>query len=444
MTKKEQLKAKIASMMNLINTAKAAGRVFTPEEDTQYAALDAEVKALQSAIEAEDKQAQREAELAALNAQYQTPVPTAAAGREQPGGGIVVGKNREEDKPWSSFGEQLMAVRMAAQPGGTIDPRLTTKAAATGASESVQSDGGFLVHQDFSTELLKNAYETGILASKVRKIPITSNSNGLKINGVDESSRANGSRWGGIQSFWENEADEYKATKPKFRQIELNLKKLTGLCYATDELLQDASALASVISQGFAEEFGFQIDDSIIRGTGSGMPLGILNSAGTVQVAKETGQAAQTILVENIVKMWARCWGRSRANAAWYINQDIEPQLYTMSLAVGTGGAPVYLPANGVSGSPYSTLFGRPVIPLEQCDTLGSVGDIILGDFSQYLMIDKGSIKSDVSVHVRFIYDEQVFKFVYRADGQPIRNKPLTPYKGNNTLSPFVTLAARA
>ncbi|MFC5528478.1 phage major capsid protein [Cohnella yongneupensis] len=443
MNKKELLKAKIAAMMALINTAKAAGRVFTADEDQQYAALDAEVKALQSQIDADEKQAAREAEIAALHAQYQTPVPVVAAGREQPGGGIIVGHNREADKPWASFGEQLAAVRAAAQPGGTVDPRLTTRAAASGLSESVPSDGGFLVQQDFSVELLKNAYDTGVLASKVQKIPLTTAANGLKINGVDESSRANGSRWGGIQSYWENEADQYTGTKPKFRQIELQLKKLTGLCYATDELLQDAAALETVIRQGFAEEFGFKIDDAIIRGTGAGQPLGILNSSGTVQVAAESGQAADTIKVENIIKMWSRCYGRARQNAAWYINQDIEPQLYTMSLAVGSGGVPVYMPANGVSGSPYSTLFGRPVIPLEQCDTLGNVGDIILGDLSQYVMIDKGSIKSDVSVHVRFVYDEQVFKFVYRADGQPVRNKALTPFKGSNTLSPFVTLAAR-
>jgi HK97 family phage major capsid protein len=442
LNKKEQLKAKIAAMMALINAAKAANRLFTPEEDQQYVALDGEVKVLQAEIEAEEKQAKREAELNALNTQFSAAQPTLATGQAQPGSGVVVGKDRAEDKPWVSFGEQLAAVRAAAQPGGTIDPRLTTKA-ATGLSEGVPSDGGFLVQQDFSVELLKNAYETGVLASKVKKIPLTTAANGLKINGVDESSRANGSRWGGIQSYWENEADAYTASKPKFRQIELNLKKLTGLCYATDELLLDASALGTVISDGFSEEFGFKIDDAIVRGTGSGQPLGILNSQGTVMVSKESGQSADTIVVQNIVKMWARCWGRSRQNAAWYINQDIEPQLFTMSLAVGSGGVPVYMPANGVSGSPYSTLFGRPVIPLEQCDTLGNVGDIVLGDFSQYLMIDKGSIKSDVSVHVRFVYDEQVFKFVYRADGQPIRNKPLTPFKGSNSLSSFVTLEAR-
>lgn len=434
----EQLKNKLAVMSAMLTLAKTENRSFTADEETLYAKHETERDDLKAKIDVEEKQAKRQADLEAQEA-----IVNASAGRTVPPVAIV-GKDLAEDKPWASFGEQLVAVYRAAAPNATIDPRLNVKNAATGLNESSPSEGGFLVQQDFSVELLKRAYETGVLANKVRKIPITTNANGLKINGVDESSRVNGSRMGGIQAYWENEADAYTASKPKFRQIELNLKKLIGLCYATDELLLDASALGTVLSDGFAEEFGFKIDDAIVNGTGTGQPLGILNAASLVSVSKETGQTAATIVVENIVKMWSRMHSRSRMNAAWYINQDIEPQLYTMSLAVGTGGVPVYLPANGLSGSPYSTLFGRPVIPLEQCQTLGTVGDIMFADLSQYLMIDKGSIKSDVSVHVRFLYDEQVFKFTYRADGQPIWNTALTPFKGTNTQSPFVALATRA
>ncbi len=338
---------------------------------------------------------------------------------------------------FANFGEQLIAVYNAAQPNRpVIDERLLNS--ASGANESVPSDGGFLVQTDFATELLKNAYETGILAPKCKKIPISTNANGLKINALDDSSRANGARWGGIQTYWENEADQLIASKPKFRTMDLSLKKLTGLCYATDELLQDASALQSVITQGFAEEFGFKIDDVILNGTGSGQPLGILNSPALVTVEKENGQTDK-ITVENLIKMWSRCWGRSRSNAVWYINQELEPYLYTLKV----GDKPVYIPAGGLSEKPYGTLFGRPVVPLEQCSAAGSVGDIILGDLSQYLLIDKGGINAASSIHVRFLYDESVFRFIYRVDGQPIWNKPITPYKGSSTLSPFVTLAAR-
>ena len=342
-----------------------------------------------------------------------------------------------ETRNFASLGEQMMAVYRASNPGGRIDSRLTTRA-ASGMNESNPSDGGFLVQQDFVKTLLKRTYETGILASKVRKIPISSNSNGLKINSIEEDSRATGSRWGGVQTFWQSEADEMTASKPKFKQMELSLKKLTGLCYATDELLQDTSALESVINEAFAEEFGFKIDDAILNGTGSGQPLGLLNSPALVTVVKEKDQTAK-ITTENLIKMWNRMWSRSRANSVWYINQELEPFLYTLMI----GDKPVYIPAGGLSEKPYGTLFGRPVVPLEQCNGAGDVGDIILADVSQYLLIDKGGVSQASSVHVRFLYDEQIFRFIYRVDGQPIWSKPLTPYKGSSSVSPYVTLAKR-
>jgi HK97 family phage major capsid protein len=342
-----------------------------------------------------------------------------------------------DEKNFRSFGEQMMAVYRAVCPGGNVDSRLSTRA-ASGLNETNPSDGGFLIQQDFVKELLKRTYETGILASKVRKIPISSSSNGLKIKAVDEDSRANGSRWGGVQTYWENEADQIAASKPKFRTMDLSLKKLTGLCYATDELLQDAPALESVLKEAFAEEFGFKIDDAILNGKGAGEPLGILNSGGIVTVAKESNQSDK-IKVDNLFKMWNRLWARSRANSYWYVNQELEPFLYTLTV----GDKPVYIPAGGLSEKPYATLFGRPVMPLEQCSQAGDLGDIILADMSQYLLIDKGGINQASSIHARFIYDEQVFRFIYRVDGQPIWSKPLTPYKGSATVSPFVTLAKR-
>ncbi len=406
--------------MAVLNKAEAEDRFLSEEEQKDIDKYEEEIRAWDESIGRAEKLLAIEPEDRSTEKPEVKPTPA-----------------KDNEKRFASFGEQLMAAYRAAMPGGKVDERLSTRA-ASGLNETTPSDGGFLVQQDFVTELLKRTYETGILASKVKKIPISTNANGMKINAIDEDSRANGSRWGGVQTYWEGEADELTASKPKFRQMELSLKKLTGLCYATDELLQDAAALEAVIRQAFAEEFGFKIDDAILSGSGEGEPLGILNSGAIVTVAKETSQT-DTITVENLIKMWNRLWSRSRANAVWYINQELEPYLYTLKI----GDKPVYIPAGGLSEKPYGTLFGRPVVPIEQCSAAGEVGDIILADIGQYLLIDKGGIKSASSIHVRFLYDENVFRFIYRVDGKPIWTKPLTPYKGSATVSPFVTLAKR-
>lgn len=418
--------------VRLIEQAENEDRLLTDEENKELSKLEAEMKGWDQQIvriEIFEKKPEEEKSNETKNETETKPEENAEVLKDDP--------NKDEKRTFRTLGEQMMAVYRASTPAGRIDARLTTRS-ASGLNETNPSDGGFLVQKDFVNDLLKRTYETGILASKVKKIPLTTNANGIKINAVDESSRKNGSRWGGIQTYWENEADELAGSKPKFRQMDLTLKKLTGLCYVTDELLQDASALENVIKEGFAEEFGFKIDDVILSGTGAGQPLGILNSGSLVSVAKEANQT-EIIKVENLVKMWARLWSRSRANAVWYINPEIEPYLYTLKV----GDRPVYIPAGGLSEAPYATLFGRPVVPLEQCSALGSVGDIILADFSQYLLIDKGGVNATSSIHVRFLYDENVFRFIYRVDGQPVWNKALTPYKGSASVSPFVTLAAR-
>lgn len=407
--------------MAVLNKAEAEDRFLTEDEQK-------EIDGYESEIRSWDESITRAERMLAIEPEERTVT-------EKPE--VKPAPQKPEEKRFGTLGEQLLAAYRAAMPGGHTDERLSTRA-ASGLNESTPSDGGFLVQQDFVKELLKRTYETGILASKVKKIPISTNANGLKINAVDEDSRANGSRWGGVQTYWEAEADEHTGSKPKFRQMELSLKKLTGLCYATDELLQDAAALEAVIRQAFAEEFGFKMDDAILSGSGEGEPLGILNSGALVKVEKEKDQK-DIITVENLIKMWNRLWSKSRANAVWYINQEIEPYLYTLKL----GDKPVYIPAGGILEKPYGTIFGRPVVPLEQCNAAGEVGDIILADVGQYLLIDKGGIKAASSIHVRFLYDENVFRFIYRVDGKPIWNKPLAPYKGKATVSPFITLDKR-
>lgn len=429
--------ATIDSMAALDKVASDAKRSLNAEEKEQYSKLEAKEKEQSEEISRKEKlEAAQEKRKAPTSAPLQVAI-TREEGLNDKGDVIV----------FRDFGEQLLAVKEADmnrhQRHEKLERCQKLMRAATGLNEAQAVDGGFLVQTDQSESLIKRTYETSVLAKLCAKIGISANANGLKINAVDESSRANGSRWGGIQAFWGNEADAYVGSRPKFRQIELVLKKLTGLCYATEELLADSAALGSVISQGFTEEFGFKIDDAIFRGTGAGQPLGLTNSGALISVAKEASQTDTTIVLNNITKMRSRLWSRSRGNSVWTINQDCEPQLNILSLTVGNNSYPVLMPATGISGAPYDTMFGRSVIPTEYNATLGAVNDILLADLSQYLLIDKGSVQQAASVHVRFLYDEMTYKFSYRVDGQPLWDKPLTPYQGSATQSPFVNLAAR-
>ncbi len=342
------------------------------------------------------------------------------------------------------FGEQLQAVANFYMGRGSGDQRLIELITPpSGANETVPSEGGFMVQTDFATELLRLTYENNEIPNRCRRIPISSNSNSFSMVTIDESSRATGSRWGGIQIYRVAEGGSTTAKKPKFGRLDLKLEKMFGVCYATDENLADATQLGAIITQGFTEEFGFVLSDEIVRGDGAGKCLGILNAPCLVTVAKETGQTADTVQTENILKMWKSRRGR---NMTWIYNQELEDQLETLVLPIGTGGVlwPVFRMPTSPGG--MGSIMGAPALSSEVASGPGDVGDVILADLGQYLLIEKGGLQAQESLHVMFLTDEMTFRFIARNNGMPAWKNKITPYKrtdSNFYQSPFVTLAAR-
>lgn len=349
-----------------------------------------------------------------------------------------------------TLGEMAVAVRLANRPGGGwTDPRLERLATpSTYANEGSGAEGGYAVPSDFRTAIMEKVMGEASLLSRTDQVPVSGNT--LTVP------KDNGTPWGttGIQAYWGGEGQLKTQSRPAFDTMTLRLHKVYALVPITDELAEDAPALDSYLRRRAPEAIDFKINLAIVQGSGSNQPLGILNSGALVTVTKEGSQLADTIVANNVIKMWSRLYSGNRANAVWLINQDIEAQLYTMALpgkdntgaSVSGWGSHVFMPAGGLSGSQYATLFGRPVIPTQACETLGDKGDIILADLSAYLTaIKSGSNpKTDISIHLWFDYDITAYRFVLRMTGQPWWDSPVSPRDGSNTLSPFVALEERA
>ncbi len=364
-------------------------------------------------------------------------------------GKIVVGKNLAEDDPtwgWPTLASFAMGVHKAHLPGNTkIDERLLK--APSGMHESDDAYGGYLIPPQHLTTLLELAWERSDIATRCQPIPMQTNM--IDMPALVDTDRRAGYRQGGISLKWIAESEQKIATRPKFRKVGLKLNELIGLVPVTNSLLEDSPvSIEPLLNTMFAEEFALVIDEAILSGTGAGQPLGILNAPCLVSVTPEIGQAATTIVTENIIKMWSRVWDPSRKKGAWFVNSDILPQLMVLQMTVGTGGAPMWLPANGLADSPHGQMLGRPLIFQEQCQTLGTQGDIIFADFSHYLIGQKTTgIQAQTSIHLYFDYDEVAFRFVMRIDGQPWLDKAITPMHGAgggaDTKSPFVVLGDR-
>lgn len=317
------------------------------------------------------------------------------------------------------------------------------KALPTGLNETQAMDGGFLVPPNFAQQLLMRTYANDLL-SRTTMFPLPAG-NSIAIPAINETSRADGSRFGGVQGFWRGESDTVTATKPNLAQIELKVKSLQIIMRPTQELLDDVTGMSLETWMGLVadQELAFKIGDSLVNGDGQVKPLGILNSPSKVAQAAEAGQAANTVVAQNIVKMWSRLHVSARQNAVWLIDQSIEPQLFTMT--VGTAGANlvVYMPPGGLSGAPYGTLMGRPVIVTEFGKTLGTEGDIILLDPSTILSAMKGGMQALSSIHIYFLTSEVAFRFTIRIDAKNWWLSALTPKSAGVTQTNIVTLATR-
>jgi len=414
----DKLKERLASIVALLDSFKELEDISTHVDEIN--SLSEEFDKIQAQIEAADKIAAISAKSALSTRQVSTKkevtVEVRASHKDLSGG-------------FNSFGDYLMSVKKAAS--GDVDKRFQNTMFERGG------DGeGFLVPETFVTSISKKMESDDSLLARTNQTPVTGNSLTLPIDETTPWS-------GGVVAYWLSEGDIITDSKMKFGTASWKLNKVGALVKVTDELLEDATALEGYINRNAPTAIVHAVNSAIISGNGVGKPMGLLNSGFKVKVAKEVAQAADTIVAQNIIKMYTRLLPMSRRNAVWLINPMVESQL---RLAKDDNGNYIYLtPGSQLNGSPYSTLLGLPVLPmLGGTKELGTEGDIILVDLGYYNTIVKsGGIKSAVSPHLYFDRMISAYRFIMRLDGSIPYKTPVKTEFGNYEMSGLVTLEDR-
>jgi HK97 family phage major capsid protein len=350
---------------------------------------------------------------------------------------------------WNNLGDFAVAIRNHAKGVGQTDTRLMNASLATYSSEGVGADGGFAVPPEFRQTIQNLVMSEDQMLSRCDAMPTESN---MVIVPTDEDPSWGAS--GGVQVYRRAEAGTMTQSKMALKDISVRVEELYALVPVTDQLLSDATILGRFLTTKAGEKINFRINHEIVNGSGAGgQMLGILNSPALITVSKEGSQAADTLVGQNLLKMFSRMPDNARKNAVWLINQDIEPQLYNVNLAfknaVGSAeiaaGVSGLMPEGGLRYDPtVGTLMGRPIIATEACSTIGDVGDIILAYLPGYFAPYKaGGLKSDISIHLWFDQGVTAFRWTFRIGGQPWLSAPIARRSGSNTLSHFVALEAR-
>lgn len=340
------------------------------------------------------------------------------------------------DKEFSNLGELAQVEYQNA-----INPAIRDRAARirNAYSSTLPSDGGFLIPEVLRSQLLQVALERAIVRPRATVIPMDSLR--VPIPTVDATSNVS-SVMGGLIAYWSEEGGTFTDASAKFGRVMLEAKKLTGYSGIPRELYQDSViAMQAFIEANWPMALAWFEDLGFMKGTGAGEPLGFMNNPATIIAAAEAGQPTLTIVWENIVNMFSRMLPSSLSSAVWLASPDTFPQLATMALSVGTGGAPVWL-SNGQAGPPM-TILGRPLIITEKAQKLGTQGDLIFADLAYYLVGDRQMMTLDTSEHYLFGSDKVAVRIVQRVDGQPWIQSAITPQNNGPTLSPFVELATR-
>lgn len=432
------------------------GTVVTHEEGAELEVADEQAESLVAAGIAErpagdgDISDQLKGSLdqfeAALAQRVKSAVDQATQGLQVRDGARVTVGDSEQDRQgqgYASPGEFVQDVIRAGNPEQRPSEKLlklTNWAKQHGMHEGSGEEGGFLVPEDFSNRLMQRAVATLDVLDQCDVIPTRGNS--VKLTAyIDHDRSGTTYRYGGVIPYWVAEGTQITRSQLKLREVRLELDKLAALVPLTDELMADTDGLAGRLERQIGDAIGEEAVHAAMFGTGAGQPQGAFVADCCVQLNKESGQAANSIVLENTIKMLARLY---KGNGRWYYNPECLPQLLTMSLNVGTGGVAPWIPAGGAAEQPNDTIWGLRADRTDLCEALGTAGDLVLADWSRYLLARKGGINTALSVHLWFDYDETALRSTFRIGGMPAWDAALTPRKGSATVSPFIKLQSRS
>ncbi|HOP48450.1 MAG TPA: phage major capsid protein [Desulfobacteraceae bacterium] len=431
----EKIKNDIQKLTNekfrLVAFAKKEGRENTPKEELMISELDGAIEGLKAELEKPEKPLTLPSTIGTSSKNILR------------GGPAFALRGPQDKKDYRSLFGSVPDVRWTDKDStffqavfsGRFHPGLIKNS----MTETVPSDGGFLVPGELAAQIHAVSLEDEIVMPRCFVQPMRSNEIDIPAMTIGDHSA---NLYGGFTASYTAEAGTISEANPKIRDMKLQAKKLTGLLRFSSELSQDIPGGENQLVQICGKGLAWYRDKAFLKGTGAGEPLGILNAGCTIEVEKENGQVADTIQYENLTAMVGRLHPACFNHSVWVCQVSAIPQLLQLSMAVGTGGSAIPVLTADAGGT--WRILTRPVIFTEKTEKLGDRGDIILADFSQYVVGLRSGMRFDMSPHVHFETDEMLARLIERHDGEPLWDEPLTLEDGSTTVSPFVVLEERA
>lgn len=364
MSKINELRAKRAKAWETANDFLEKHRkdsgILSPEDTENYEKLENEIVNLGREIERQERMDAFEREMAA---------PTAKPLTERPEAAKAEAKAEEKTGRASDSYKSAFWAQARSRNGMTYEVR-------NALQEGTDSEGGYLVPDEFEHTLIQALNESNIIRSRARVI---TTSNGLhKIPVVASHGNA----------AWMEEEDAYTESDEAFSQVNLDAHKVGTLIKVSEELLQDSAFdLESYIRSEFSRRIGDKEEDAFLNGNGTHKPTGILNATGGAQVGVTTASAT-AITADEIIDLFYSLKAPYRKNAVWILNDATVKAI--RKLKNGTGD---YLWQPAIKDGEVPTILGRPYFTSQYAPTIEAAAKVIaFGDFSYYWIGDRQGI----------------------------------------------------
>lgn len=304
--------------------------------------------------------------------------------------------------------------------------------------------GGYLVPPQFQSELLTIAAEDAFVEPLAKVVPMSSKTMQWPMLDITTAQATGTSPYfGGVYAAWQPEASTIDETEPTFKMSEWTAWDLVLYSVSSYQILMDNGiGLDALLSQLFAQAITWYKEWAFLRGTGAGssMPLGIINAPASYVQSRSAGSA---FTLADVAAMMSRLHIRSWDSACWIMHQSVLPKL--MQMTSGAAGADRLIwydwekaPAGGQK-MPRASFFGLPLYFTEKLPTLGTKGDVMLVDWSQYVIGNRLDYQIDVSKDYLFRTNQLAWRVIARCDGRPWLNSTITDADGW-VNSPFVVL----
>ena len=411
----------VKSMEDTLTIIETEKRELTPEEETKYKDSETKLESLDKRIARLEKISTRKEQIEAVINPIKNQVNFPNVNRNVP-----------NDEEFTSLQDFMGSVIKAHY--GTRDARLE-KVEYREQQVTVGAQGGFMVPAQFRPELMSLAPEATVIRGRATIIPAGEPPDApVILNALDQ--RAAKNMYGGVVVTWLDEGGDKPETDFALRQITLTPHEVAAHIVLTDKLIRNWSAAGALAANQLRMAMKEAEEVAFLNGSGAGQPFGVLQSPCILTQNRAT---ANTIAYADVVNMLAKFYD-GMASPVWVASPTIKPSLMQM---VDASSRIIWQPDARV-GNP-GTLLGVPIVYKYRQPGLGVTGDLMLADFSAYVIKDGSGPFVAMSDQVHFLKNKTVIKAFWNVDGSPWLTEPIVPSTSNSTAlaSPFVVLSSQ-